>query len=114
MKIEVLKSKISHIRVSESHINNEGVIRMSKSLMDDANLVNYEKVIIFNESGRGSAEPKFAFIEQFDKEVEHHDITTPIRIAGVNDDITIMSVGTATVDESFNKPILINMNPTFV
>jgi hypothetical protein len=111
MKIEVLKTKISHIKVSSSHTNDEGVIRMSKSLMEDANLVNYEKVILINESNYGSGKPKFAFVESFDYEVEYRKISTPSKIATFNDILTIISVGTATVDEPMKKPILINMKP---
>jgi|TARA_R110000824_G_scaffold156963_7_gene330403 aspartate 1-decarboxylase len=111
MKIEVLKTKISHIKVTSSHKNDEGVIRMSKSLMEEGNLVNYEKVMIINEDNGGSANPKFAFVESFEKDVAHRDISTPSTMATFNDTITIISVGTATVDEPIKEPILINMKP---
>lgn len=105
MTIKVLKSKIRHLKVTQSHINSMGIIRLPKDLMEAANLIEYEKVIIINESGKASSgRMTFAFVE----ESESGDITTPISIASANDEITVISTGSATVDEPVNSPIIID------
>ena len=48
MYIEVLKSKIHRITVTEANLNYVGSITIDKDLMDAANLIEYEKVWVVN------------------------------------------------------------------
>ena len=48
MKIEVLKSKIHRVTVTEANLNYVGSITIDKGLMDAANLIEFEKVWILN------------------------------------------------------------------
>jgi len=48
MKIEVLKSKIHRVAVTEANLNYLGSITIDKDLMDAANLIVFEKVSILN------------------------------------------------------------------
>lgn len=106
MKIETLKSKISHIQVSSSHINNEGILRMTSELMADANLTNFEKVMIINES---TGDTRHLFVSEITNYTSYDYIIAPNSIAGTGDLITILSTATATVDEDVAKPILIDI-----
>ncbi|NCC70738.1 aspartate 1-decarboxylase [bacterium] len=48
MKIEVLKSKIHHVKVTHSDISYIGSITIDEDLMDAANLIENEKVQVLN------------------------------------------------------------------
>ncbi len=48
MNIEVLKSKIHRAKVTQSDLNYIGSIAIDEDLMDAANLIEYEKVSIYN------------------------------------------------------------------
>lgn len=48
MKIEVLKSKIHRIRVTEANLNYIGSITIDEDLMDAVNLIENEKVHVIN------------------------------------------------------------------
>jgi len=48
MNIEVLKSKIHRATITEANLNYIGSITIDESLMDSANLVENERVHIFN------------------------------------------------------------------
>ncbi len=48
MTIEVLKSKIHRATVTEAHLDYMGSITIDEALMDAANLVENEKVSIYN------------------------------------------------------------------
>jgi L-aspartate-alpha-decarboxylase len=48
MKIEVLKSKIHRVTVTDANLNYIGSITIDKDLMDAANLIEYEKVWVLN------------------------------------------------------------------
>jgi len=48
MNIEVLKSKIHRATVTQSDLNYIGSIAIDEDLMDAANLIEYEKVSIYN------------------------------------------------------------------
>tara|TARA_R110000851_G_scaffold42152_2_gene105019 strand:- start:1540 stop:1893 length:354 start_codon:yes stop_codon:yes gene_type:complete len=110
MTIEVLKSKITNIKVKSTHVNNEGVIKLSKNLMDEMNIVNFEKVMVINQSGRYSSEFKFAFVEELTGKFNRglYTIITPISIASACDTISIMSTTRTSVDEPIKSPIIIN------
>ncbi|MDR2384285.1 MAG: aspartate 1-decarboxylase [Tannerella sp.] len=48
MTIEVLKSKIHRVTVTEANLNYIGSITIDEDLMDAANMIEYEKVAVLN------------------------------------------------------------------
>ena len=48
MQIEILKSKIHRVTVTEANLNYVGSITIDKDLMDAANLIEFEKVTVVN------------------------------------------------------------------
>lgn len=48
MQIEVLKSKIHRVKVTESNLNYIGSITIDEDLMDAANMIEHEKVQVLN------------------------------------------------------------------
>lgn len=48
MQIELLKSKIHRVKVTEANVNYIGSITIDEDLMDAAHLVEYEKVHVVN------------------------------------------------------------------
>jgi aspartate 1-decarboxylase len=48
MKIEVLKSKIHRVKVTDANLNYVGSITIDEALMDAANIIAGEKVVIVN------------------------------------------------------------------
>ena len=48
MQIEVLKSKIHRVSVTEANVNYIGSITIDENLMDAAQLIEYEKVHVVN------------------------------------------------------------------
>jgi aspartate 1-decarboxylase len=50
MQIEILKSKIHRVSVTEANINYIGSITIDENLMDAANIMEYEKVHVVNVS----------------------------------------------------------------
>lgn len=48
MKIEVLKSKIHRVSITEANLNYIGSITIDEDLMDEANIIEGEKVYIVN------------------------------------------------------------------
>jgi len=48
MTIEILKSKIHRVSVTDANLNYIGSITIDEDLMDAANLIEYEKVAVVN------------------------------------------------------------------
>jgi aspartate 1-decarboxylase len=48
MQIQVLKSKIHRVRVTQANLNYIGSVTIDQNLMDAANLIEHEKVQIVN------------------------------------------------------------------
>jgi aspartate 1-decarboxylase len=48
MQIEILKSKIHRVKVTQSNINYIGSITIDEDLMDAANIIENEKVCVLN------------------------------------------------------------------
>jgi aspartate 1-decarboxylase len=48
MVIEVLKSKIHRVKVTQAELNYVGSITIDKDLLDAANMIGYEKVTVLN------------------------------------------------------------------
>jgi len=107
MTIEILKSKIKDIKVTATYINRGGVIKMTKELMSDANIRNYEKVLVFNDDRN---QRTVAFVEEYKTpRKDKYEITAPISIAGAHDSITIMSMVRVSIDNhDEHNPIVID------
>lgn len=52
MMIEVLKSKIHRVRVTQANLNYVGSITIDEDLLDAANMIEGEKVQILDKIGR--------------------------------------------------------------
>ena len=48
MEIEILKSKIHRVSITEANLNYVGSLTLDEDLMDAANMIEYEKVQIVN------------------------------------------------------------------
>lgn len=48
MQIEVMKSKIHHLKVTEANLHYMGSITIDEDLMDAANMIEHEKVQVLN------------------------------------------------------------------
>jgi aspartate 1-decarboxylase len=48
MRIELLKSKIHRVRITESNLNYIGSITIDEDLLDAANMIEHEKVQVLN------------------------------------------------------------------
>jgi aspartate 1-decarboxylase len=48
MEIEILKSKIHRVTITEANLNYVGSLTLDEDLMDAANMIEYEKVQIVN------------------------------------------------------------------
>ena len=48
MQIEILKSKIHRVTVTDANVNYIGSITVDENLMDAANIIEYEKVHVVN------------------------------------------------------------------
>lgn len=48
MEIEVLKSKVHRVAITEANLNYIGSLTLDEDLMDAANMIEYEKVQIVN------------------------------------------------------------------
>lgn len=50
MNIQVLKSKLHHVKVTEANLNYIGSISIDEDLMDAVNFIENEKVLVVNNS----------------------------------------------------------------
>ena len=96
MTIKVLKSKGTNIKVTKGNIDLVGVIKLPIEIMEQLNIVNNEMVIVYGQYGKRE---NSVFVETSDGD----DVITPFTVAAVGELITIISMGTATVDEPFIK-----------
>jgi aspartate 1-decarboxylase len=48
MEIEILKSKVHRVTITEANLNYVGSLTLDEDLMDAANMIEYEKVQIVN------------------------------------------------------------------
>lgn len=48
MQIQVLKSKIHHVKITEANLHYVGSITIDEDLMDAANMIEHEKVQVVN------------------------------------------------------------------
>lgn len=48
MEIEILKSKIHRVEITEANLHYVGSLTLDEDLMDAANFIEYEKVVVVN------------------------------------------------------------------
>ena len=111
MRIKILKSKIKNIKITASHINNTGMLKLSEDLLDEGVLVNGEKVTVINNMDNKT---HHAFIETLDSDVENSVIVST-SIGGPSDTITIISSASVDIDtaKEFNA-IIIDKDKAYV
>ena len=98
MQIEILKSKIHRVTVTEANLGYNGSITIDEDLMDAAHLIEYEKVTVVNINNG----------ERFDTYVIKGDRLSGIiclngaaaRKVAVGDILIIMSYATMDVEEA--------------
>lgn len=97
MKIKVLKSKAKNVPVKKSLIGHGGIIKLPQNLLDQINIVEHEMVTVINEM-TGRKGDLFIEVAQ--------EVAVPFTIGGAGDRISIISTGSATVDEKIKEPII--------
>lgn len=111
MIIKILKSKIKNIKISKSHINNNAVIKLSYDLLDEANLIDGEKVLVFNNVDN---KPHHAFVERIEGN-DNDQVIASVAIGGPNDRITIISMASMDIDSAREySAIIIDKDKVYV
>lgn len=109
MQIEVLKSKIHRVRVTEANLDYIGSITIDKDLMDAAGLIENEKVQVVN---LDNGERLITYVIQGERGTGTICMNGPAaRKALVSDTLIILSYAMMPVDEAKEfKPIIIFPN----
>ena len=106
MIIQVLKSKIHRVKVTQAELNYVGSITIDEDLMDAANIIANEKVQIVNNNNGARFETYVIKGERGSGTVCLNGATA--RLAQVGDIVIIMSYGYMEMDEARNyQPIAI-------
>ena len=106
MFIEVLKSKIHRVKITQAELHYVGSITIDEDLMDAANIVEHEKVQIVNIHNGERLETYVIKGERGGGDVCLNGPAA--RKAQVGDIIIIISYATMTRDESLtHKPVVI-------
>ncbi|HTD41955.1 MAG TPA: aspartate 1-decarboxylase [Mucilaginibacter sp.] len=106
MIIEILKSKIHRVKVTQAELNYVGSITIDEDLMDAANIIANEKVQIVNNNNGARFETYVIKGERGTGTVCLNGATA--RLAQVGDIVIIMSYAYMETDEARNyKPILV-------
>lgn len=106
MIIQVLKSKIHRVKVTQAELNYVGSITIDEDLMDAANLIANEKVQIVNNNNGARFETYVIKGERGSGTVCLNGAAA--RLAQVGDIVIIMSYGYMEIDEARNyQPIAI-------
>ncbi|AYL97720.1 aspartate 1-decarboxylase [Mucilaginibacter celer] len=106
MIIEVLKSKIHRVKVTQAELNYVGSITIDEDLIEAANIIPNEKVQIVNNNNGARFETYVIKGERGTGTVCLNGATA--RLAQVGDIVIIMSYAYMEVDEARNyEPILI-------
>ena len=98
MLIELLKSKIHRVRVTEADLNYVGSITIDENLMDAAELVAYQKVQIANNNNGERFETYVIKGERGSGTICLNGATA--RLAQVGDILIIMAYGQYTLPEA--------------
>ncbi|MDB4920634.1 aspartate 1-decarboxylase [Mucilaginibacter sp.] len=106
MIIEVLKSKLHRVRVTQAELNYVGSITIDEDLLDAANIIANEKVQIVNNNNGARFETYVIKGERGTGTICLNGATA--RLAQVGDIVIIMSYAYMEVDEARQyEPILI-------
>jgi aspartate 1-decarboxylase len=106
MIIQVLKSKIHRVKVTQAELNYVGSITIDEDLIDAANIIANEKVQIVNNNNGARFETYVIKGERGSGTVCLNGATA--RLAQVGDIVIIMSYGYMEMDEARNyQPIAI-------
>ena len=106
MIIEVLKSKIHRVKVTQAELNYVGSITIDEDLMDAANIIANEKVQIVNNNNGARFETYVIRGERGTGTICLNGATA--RLAQVGDVVIIMSYGYMEMDEARTyQPILV-------
>ena len=106
MIIQVLKSKIHRVKVTQAELNYVGSITIDEDLMDAANIIANEKVQIVNNNNGARFETYVIKGERGSGTVCLNGATA--RLAQVGDIVIIMSYGYMEMDEARNyQPVAI-------
>lgn len=109
MQIEVLKSKIHDVEVTEANINYKGSITIDEDLMDAAHLIEFEKVQVLNVQNGARIE---TYVQKGERGSGTICLNGPAaRTAVVGDKVLILSYAIMDVAEAANhKPDIIFPN----
>ncbi|WP_437921031.1 aspartate 1-decarboxylase [Sphingobacterium sp. LRF_L2] len=106
MLIEVMKSKIHRVRVTQAELNYVGSITIDEDLMDAANIVANEKVQIVNNNNGARLETYVIPGERGTGTICLNGAAA--RLVQVGDIVIIISYGSMTPDEArAHKPTLV-------
>ncbi|WP_374166294.1 aspartate 1-decarboxylase [Arcticibacter sp. MXS-1] len=106
MIIQVLKSKIHRVKVTQAELNYVGSITIDEDLIDAANIIPNEKVQVVNNNNGARFETYVIRGERGSGIVCLNGSCA--RLAQVGDIVIIMSYGSLPMDEARNyKPILV-------
>lgn len=106
MVIEILKSKIHRIRVTQAELNYVGSITIDEDLMDAANIIANEKVQVVNNNNAARFETYVIKGERGSGTVCLNGSCA--RLAQVGDILIIMSYGRLPIEEAKKyNPILV-------
>ncbi len=106
MIIQVLKSKLHRVKVTQAELNYVGSITIDEDLMDAANIIANEKVQIVNNNNGARFETYVIKGPRGTGTVCLNGATA--RLAQLGDILIIMSYGSLPMDEARSyKPILI-------
>src|ERR1700754_4402719 len=106
MIIEVLKSKLHRVRVTQAELNYVGSITIDEDLLDAANIIPNEKVQIVNNNNGARFETYVIKGERGTGTVCLNGATA--RLAQVGDIIIIMSYGSLPIEEAKKwQPLLV-------
>jgi aspartate 1-decarboxylase len=106
MHIEVLKSKIHRVTVTEANLNYMGSITIDENLMDAANLIENEKVQVVDINNGERFE---TYVIRGDRDTGVICLNGPAaRKVAVGDVVIIMSYATMDLEEARHfKPVIV-------
>ena len=110
MIIEVLKSKIHRVKVTQAELNYVGSITIDEDLLDAANMIANEKVQIVNNNNGARFETYIIRGERGSGTICLNGAAA--RLAQVGDTVIIMSYAYMEMEEARNyKPLLVFPDP---
>jgi aspartate 1-decarboxylase len=110
MIIEVLKSKLHRVRVTQAELNYVGSITIDEDLMDAANIIANEKVFIVNNNNGARFETYVIRGERGTGTICLNGAAA--RLAQVGDVVIVMSYAYMEMDEARKyEPILVFPDP---